>query len=234
MIWIGTSGFQYKEWRGEFYPATMPLTKMLAFYAQHFPTTEINYTFRQLPSDRTIANWNAQTPKEFRFTLKALQRITDFQRLKNCEQLLRGFIDAAMKLGPKRGPLLFQLPPSFQCDLPVLEDFLALLPKSAAAAFEFRHTSWFTDSVFDTLRRHNTALCIAESETLTTPNVFTGTTGYLRLRRVNYTSAELGRWAQAIRAQSSRLTDIYVYFKHEETGTGPRLARQLMEMLGLT
>lgn len=128
--------------------------------------------------------------------------------------------------------LLFQLPPSFKCDLSVLEDFLALLPKSAAAAFEFRHTFWFTDSVFDTLRRHNTALCIAESETLTTPTVFTSSTAYLRLRRVNYTSAELRRWAKAVQDQLSRLTDIYVYFKHEETGTGPRLAKQLMEMLG--
>jgi uncharacterized protein YecE (DUF72 family) len=234
MIWIGTSGFLYPEWKGSFYPAKMPTTKMLSFYSQRFPTTEINYTFRQLPSDKALANWLAQTPEKFRFTLKALRRITEFQRLKGCEELLRDLIGAAMKLGPKRGALLFQLPSSFKCDLPGLEDFLALLPKSAAAAFEFRHTSWFNDSVFDALRRHDTALCIADSEKLTTPTVITASTAYFRLRRVNYTSVELRRWAEVIREQSSRLADIYIYLKHEEAGTGPRLAKQLMEMLGLT
>jgi uncharacterized protein YecE (DUF72 family) len=233
MIWVGTSGFLYPEWKGSFYPAKIPPAKMLAYYSEHFPTTEINYTFRQLPSDKALTNWLAQTPEKFRFTLKALRQITDFQRLNGCEQLLRDFIGAAMKLGPKRGALLFQLPPSFKCDLPVLEDFLALLPLSAAAAFEFRHTSWFNDSVFDVLRRHDTALCIADSEKLTAPAVFTASTAYFRLRRVNYTSDELRRWAEVVREQSSRLTDIYIYLKHEEAGTGPRLAKQLMEMLGL-
>jgi uncharacterized protein YecE (DUF72 family) len=233
VIWIGTSGFQYPEWKGNFYPEKMPAAKMLAYYSERFPTTEINYTFRQLPSDKTLANWLAQTPDHFRFTLKALQRITDFQRLKNCEDLLRAFLDAAMKLGTKRGALLFQLPPQFKCDLRVLEDFLALLPKSAAAAFEFRDTSWFSEPVFEALRRHNAALCIPDSEKLTTPAVFTGSAGYFRLRRVDYTPTELRQWAEIIRHQSSRLTDIYVYLKHEEAGTGPRLAKELMTMLGL-
>jgi len=233
MIWIGTSGFQYPEWKGSFYPEKMPPAKMLAFYSERFPTTEINYTFRQLPGDKTLANWIAQTPEQFRFTLKALQRMTDHQRLKNCEELLRGFIDAAMKLGSKRGALLFQLPPQFKCDLPVLEDFLRLMPPSVVAAFEFRHASWFTDAVFDALRRHNATLCIADSEKLTTPTVFTSANGYFRLRRVAYTPAELRGWAETIRDQSSRLTDIYLYLKHEEAGTGPRLAKELMEILGL-
>ena len=233
MILIGTSGFQYKEWKGDFYPERLPAAKMLAYYAQRFPTTEINYTFRQLPSDKTLANWLAQTPEQFRFTLKALRQITEYKRLKNCEELLGGLVKAAMKLGPKRGALLFQLPPQFKCDVAVLSDFLALLPPSVVAAFEFRDTSWFTDAVFDVLRRHNTALCIADSEKLTTPTVSTGTTGYFRLRRVNYTSAELRRWADAIREQSSRMTDIYIYLKHEDTGTGPRLANELMKMLGV-
>lgn len=233
MIWIGTSGFQYKEWKGDFYPERLPLAKMLTYYSQQFPTTEINYSFRQLPSDKTLANWVAQTPDQFRFTLKALQRITDFQRLKNCEALVSTFVEAALKLGPKRGALLFQLPPQFKCDLAVLSDFLALLPPSVVAAFEFRDTSWFTDAVFDVMHRHNTALCIADSEKLTTPTVFTSTAGYFRLRRVNYTSAELRRWADAIREQSSRLADIYIYLKHEDTGTGPRLANELIKMLGV-
>ncbi len=233
MIWIGTSGFQYAEWKGNFYPEKMPTARMLAYYAEHFPTTEINYTFHQLPSDKTLSNWATQTPEQFRFTLKALQRITDFQRLRNCEELTRVFIAAALKLGSKRGALLFQLPPSFKCDLPVLNNFLSLLPKSVTAAFEFRDKSWFCDDVYETLRRHNATLCIAESDTLQTPVVFTGTAGYFRLRRVDYTTDELQRWAGIIHKQASRLADIYVYFKHEDAGTGPRLSKQLMTMLGL-
>jgi uncharacterized protein YecE (DUF72 family) len=233
MIWIGTSGFQYAEWKGDFYPEKMPAAKMLSYYSGHFPTTEVNYTFRQLPSDKTLSNWLAQTPSQFRFTLKALQRITDFQRLQNCEELTQAFLAVASKLGPKRGALLFQLPPSFKCDVPVLKDFLSMLPKSASAAFEFRNKSWFCDEVYDALRHRNASLCIAESETLTTPVVFTGTTGYFRLRRVDYAPKELQKWADIIREQASRLEDLYIYFKHEETGTGPRFAQQLMALLGL-
>lgn len=233
MIWIGTSGFQYPEWKGNFYPEKMPASRMLSYYAGHFPTTEINYTFRQLPSEKTLSNWLAQTPERFRFTLKALQRITDFQRLRNCEELTHAFIAAALKLGPKRGALLFQLPPQFKYDLPVLNDFLALLPKSVTAAFEFRDKSWFCDSTYDALHRRQATLCIAESEKLRTPAVFTGPAGYFRLRRVDYTTSELQRWADIIREQAPRLEDIYVYLKHEEAGTGPRLAKQLMAMLGL-
>jgi uncharacterized protein YecE (DUF72 family) len=199
MIWIGTSGFQYPEWKGTFYPEKMLAARMLPYYAGHFSTTEINYTFRQLPSDKTLSNWMTQTPEQFRFTLKALQRITDFQRLKNCENLTQAFVAAALKLGSKRGAVLFQLPPSFKCDLPVLNDFLALLPESLTTAFEFHDQSWFCDSIYDALRRHNATLCIAESETLQTPVVFTGTAGYFRLRPVDYTTPELHRWANIIR-----------------------------------
>ncbi|MGN6552504.1 MAG: DUF72 domain-containing protein [Verrucomicrobiota bacterium] len=233
MIWIGTSGFQYPEWKGSFYPEKMPATKMLTFYGQRFATTEINYTFRRLPSDKSISNWLAQTPERFRFTLKALQRITDFQRLQNCEELTGELLAAAMKLGEKRGALLFQLPPSFKCDLPVLRDFLALLPRSVSAAFEFRHKSWFCDATYETLRDHNVTLCIAESEKLATPTVFTGSAGYLRLRCADYTNTRLRQWANIIEEQKSRLADIYIYFKHEEAGTGPRFAKELSAMLDL-
>jgi uncharacterized protein YecE (DUF72 family) len=232
-ILIGTSGFQYAEWKGGFYPADLSAAKMLAYYSQRFPTTEINYTFRRLPSDKTLANWQDQTPEGFRFTLKALQRITDYRRLRNCGDLLKSFLAAAVKLGTRRGALLFQLPPNFKCDLPVLEDFLAELPLDSRAAFEFRHVSWFIDGVFEALRRRNAALCIADSEGLTTPAVFTSALGYFRLRRGDYTATELRRWAKMIGDSSSRLRDIHVYFKHEETGTGPRLAKKLMKMLGV-
>ena len=186
-----------------------------------------------MPSDKAIANWLAQTPAQFRFTLKALRQITEFQRLKNCEALLQSSVEAALKLGDKRGALLFQLPPHFECDLAVLENFLAQLPKTVTAAFEFRHTSWFTASVFTALQKHNAALCIADSEKLTTPGVFTGKNGYFRLRRVHYTAAELRRWADLIHDQAKHLDDIYVYLKHEEAGTGPKLAKQLGQLLGV-
>ena len=233
MIWIGTSGFQYPEWKGNFYPVKMPSAKMLAFYARHFPTTEVNFTFRRLPSDKALANWSAQTPELFRFALKAPEAITHHRRLEDCGPALQSFAGAALKLGPKRGALLFQLPPQFECDLPVLENFLASLPPSLVVTFEFRHSSWFTDSVFDALRRHNATWCIADAEKLSTPVVFTSTTGYFRLRRVAYSDDDLRRWAETISDHSSRLTDIYVYFKHEESSTGPRLAKELMGMLGL-
>lgn len=233
MIWIGTSGYQYAEWKGIFYPEKTPATKMLTYYAQNLPTTEINYTFRRLPSDKTLANWVAQTPEQFRFTLKALRSITDFQRLRNCGAQTQAFVEAALKLGNKRGALLFQLPPSFKCDVSVLRDFLGLLPKSVTAAFEFRDNSWFCDPVYDALKAHDAVLCIAESETLLTPTVFTGKSAYFRLRRVHYTKSEIKRWAEVISERASQLDNVYVYFKHEETCTGPRLARQLMALLGL-
>ena len=232
MIWIGTSGFQYPEWKGNFYPEKMSTAKMLAFYAQQFSTTEINYTFGRLPSDKTLANWIAQTPEQFRFTLKAPEHITHHQHLRDCEPDLQSFADAACKLGSKRGTLLFQLPPYFRCDLPVLETFLALIPQSVMPAFEFRHSSWFTDAVFNALRQYNATLCIADTEKLTTPTVFTNATGYFRLRRVAYSADELRRVADSILEHSPHLTDIYVYFKHEEAGTGPRFAKDLMETLG--
>ncbi len=233
MIWIGTSGFQYPEWKGIFYPEKMPPAKMLAYYAQHFPTTEINYTFRRLPSDKTLANWIAQTPELFRFTLKAPETITHHQRLKDCGAIMERFAEAARKLGNKRGALLFQLPPYLKCDAVRLEDFLAVFPPDLVPAVEFRHASWFTDEVFETLRKHQAVLCIADTEELTTPKVFTSDrAAYFRMRRVHYTEKELQEWADAIREQANRLADIYVYFKHEEAGTGPKLGKELMKLLG--
>ncbi|MCD6052515.1 MAG: hypothetical protein K0Q55_3933 [Verrucomicrobia bacterium] len=233
MIWIGTSGFQYPEWKGIFYPEKMAPAKMLAYYAGHFPTTEINYTFRRLPSDKTLANWIAQTPAQFRFTLKAPEVITHHQRLKDSGAIMERFAEAALKLGDKRGALLFQLPPYFKCDSARLEDFLAAFPKNLVPAFEFRHASWFADEVFETLRKHQAVLCIADTEELTTPKVFTSDrTAYFRLRRVHYTKKELQEWADVISKQTPRLADIYVYFKHEEAGTGPKLGKELMKLLG--
>lgn len=224
-IRIGTSGFQYPEWKGSFYPETMPASRMLPFYAEHLATTEINYTFRRIPSAKAIANWSAATPAGFRFSFKAPQRVTHFAKLRNCAETLAVFQEAIIPVGGKLGAVLFQLPPTFEKDTPLLRDFLTSLPAGMRAAFEFRHESWFAEEVFDALRAGQAALCIAESETLVTPAVATAGFGYLRLRREDYEPAELAKWAESVRTQT-QWREAFVYFKHEETGVGPKFARQ--------
>ena len=181
--WIGTSGFQYPEWKGHFYPEKLPAAKMLPFYAERLQTTEINYTFRRIPSGKTIENWCELTPTRFAFSLKAPQRVTHFAKLQNCSDTLKYFFGAIQGLEDKLGPILFQLPPFFRKDAGILAAFLEELPDGVRAAFEFRHKSWFDDEIFASLRRHNAALCIAESADLSTPIEATANFGYLRLRR---------------------------------------------------
>ena len=175
MILVGTSGYNYPEWKGSFYPADLPATKFLPFYAGKFPTVEINYTFYRMPTPKIVAGWRAQVPPEFRFTLKAPKRITHDRRLRAAEvsEPLHGFITAATELGPQLAALLFQLPPNFKKDLVLLNEFLSLLPPKTTAAFEFRNASWLADDVYDALRARNIALCIADSETRETPVVVT-------------------------------------------------------------
>jgi len=232
MIWIGTSGFQYPEWKGTFYPDKLAAKKMLAYYGAHFPTTESNYTFRTIPSVKTLSNWSAETPKNFRFTLKALQEITHFKRLRGCDELVGKLLEAATTLNGKLGTILFQLPPDFKRDLPVLDDFLAQLPHSMKCAFEFRHESWFADEVFDSLRAKNAALCIADSEELKSPVVLTADHAYFRLRNEGYTRGDIEWWAETSGEQQKKASDVYVYLKHEKSGIGPKLAAQLIELLG--
>jgi uncharacterized protein YecE (DUF72 family) len=232
MIWVGTSGFQYPEWKGKFYPEKMPPKKMLAFYSERFNTTEVNYTFRRMPTESILNNWSAQTPAQFRFTLKAPQQITHFQQLRDCESLVHHFANVAQALGEKLGAILFQLPPSLHADVSMLREFLAQLPPRLKSAFEFRHPSWFTDEIFAALRERNAALGIADSEKLHTPIVSTADFNYFRLRDEGYTTKDIGRWAEEIKSASSRATDTYVYFKHEETGSGPEFAKQLLRLLG--
>ncbi|MFZ0711703.1 MAG: DUF72 domain-containing protein [Terrimicrobiaceae bacterium] len=231
-FWIGTSGFQYTEWREVFYPAKLPAAKMLPFYAERFPTTEVNYTFRRIPSGKTIESWFALTPERFAFSLKAPQRITHFAKLQNCAESLNYFFGVIQGLERKLGPLLFQLPPSFKKDAGVLNSFLKELPDGIRAAFEFRHSSWLDDEIFESLRAHNAALCIAESEKLSTPIAATADFGYLRLRREDYTATDIARWAEVLRSKEDKWTDAFVYFKHEERGEGPRLAAEMIRVLG--
>lgn len=229
--WIGTSGFQYKEWKGSFYPEKMSLPKMLAYYASEFNTTEINYTFRSLPSEKTIARWKEETPAEFRFSLKAPQRVTHFAKLRKCGDAMNEFRQAVKGLGNKLGPVLFQLPETFKGDAVLLSEFLAALPKGFRAAFEFRHESWFTDEVFNALAAKNAALCLAESEELATPRVATADFGYLRLRRGSYTAREIKNWADFIQDQSARWREAFAYLKHEDTAAGTGFAKKLMAKL---
>lgn len=233
MIWVGTSGYNYPEWKGRFYPDTLPASKMLGFYSARFPTVEINYTFYRLPTEKIVQGWAAGTPDPYRLTLKAPKRITHDRRLKDCGDLLRAFCHAAAALGPKLGVLLFQLGPNFKLDLPLFDAFLADLPRGARAAFEFRHPSWLDDAVYDRLRARDLALCIADSDTRSTPVIPTAGYGYFRLRDEGYGDADLDRWAEVIRANQEGWKDTYVYFKHEDEGKGPELARQLMDRLGL-
>jgi uncharacterized protein YecE (DUF72 family) len=232
MIWIGTSGYNYPEWRGSFYPEKLPASKMLAYYAERFPTVEVNYTFYRLPNETLVAGWAAGTPSPYKLTLKAPKRITHDRKLKDVGDLLRSFCHVAGTLGDKLGVLLFQLGPTFKIDLAVFDAFLAELPPGARAAFEFRHPSWFDDAVYERLRTHNLALCIADSEKLSTPVVPTASYGYFRLRDEGYADADIDRWADVIRLHQAQWHDTFVYFKHEEEGKGPEFARRLTERLG--
>ena len=227
--WIGTSGFQYAEWKGNFYPEDLPAAKMLPFYAERFSTTEINYTFHRIPSPKTIDNWKQLTPENFRFALKAPQKITHWSKLRDCADTLDYFCKVISGLGERLGPVLFQLPPNFKKDSDVLTSFLREFP-SLKAAFEFRHESWFDDEIFELLKSRNIALCIADTENLATPKVSTGDYGYLRLRREDYGKIDIEQWVDFVRTQDG-WNDVFIYFKHEDAGIGPRLARQMIEML---
>ena len=225
-LFTGTSGFAYKEWKGSFYPEDLRNDDMLSYYASHFHSVEINNSFYRMPAEKTLKQWTEQVPLEFRFVLKAPQRITHFTRLKEeSRDPLEYFVKTAQTMGAQLGPLLFQLPPNLKLDLPRLRNFLSWLPAGIRAAFEFRHNSWFDDGVYDALRAVNASLCIADTEDEQTPRIATASDwGYLRLRRVEYSPADVAEWASWTRAQAWH--DAFVFFKHEDAGTGPRLAKE--------
>lgn len=226
---IGTSGYSYPKWKGSFYPEKLPQKEMLSYYAERFTTVEINGTFYKMPAKTDLISWAKQVPSGFRFTLKAPQVITHFKRLKDVAEPTRELFKIAAALKIRLGPILFGLHPNMKKDLPRLQEFVRLIPKPTKAAIEFRDASWFDDDVFDCLRKHRVALCIAEGEDLPkTPLVSTAGWGYVRLRRENYTKKSLAAWIEKIRSQSWK--DAYVFFRHEETGTGPKFANQFIEL----
>jgi uncharacterized protein YecE (DUF72 family) len=229
--WVGTSGYNYPEWKGSFYPEKMPAAKMLPYYAERFTTVEINYTFYRTPNEKILAGWNRETPEGFRLTLKAPKRLTHIAKLRDCADLLQYFLRTSATLGPKLGAILFQLPPYFRRDLAVLDQFLALLTPGTCAAFEFRHASWMEAEVFARLKASNVALCITDSEKFHTPLEITASYAYFRLRDEGYTPDDLKRWAGVINTSAAACNDVFVYFKHEEAGKGPEFARRLIEAL---
>jgi uncharacterized protein YecE (DUF72 family) len=231
MIWIGTSGYNYPEWKGSFYPADLAAAKMLPYYAARFHTVEINYTFYRMPNEKLVDNWASQTPSPYKLTLKAPRRITHDGRLKNTASSVDAFCRVAGTLGDKLGALLFQLPPNLKKDLPLFDAFLSDLPPKVCAAFEFRHTSWLDDEVAARLAARNLALCVADSEKLSTPVRVTADYAYFRLRDEGYTPAHIQRWGDLIAERTASCREVFVYFKHEEQGKGPEFAKLLVDHL---
>jgi uncharacterized protein YecE (DUF72 family) len=228
-LYVGTSGYAYKPWKGPFYPAGLPDAGMLCYYGERFGAVEINNSFYRMPKSAVLEGWAAEVPPDFRFVLKASQRITHFQRLKEAGESVGYLLKVAGALGERLGALLFQLPPNLKKDVPRLRDFLALLPPAPRVAFEFRNASWFDEEVFGLMRDHQAALCIAEAEDeLEVPFVSTADWGYLRLRLPDYGDPELSAWADRVRAQGWR--DAFVFFKHEDEAKGPMLASRFLQL----
>lgn len=223
----GTSGFDYAAWTGGFYPEELPAGERLAWYSSRLPVVEINATFYRLPKRDVVRGWAERSAAGFRFVLKASRRITHFGKLKDVEGPVGFLWKSAQELGEKRGPILFQLPPTMRADLGRLDAFLAALPEGLEPVLEVRHPSWSGDAFHEVLRSHGAALCVADSESNPAPEVVaTAELGYLRLRREDYPDAELDRWAELLRQQSWERC--YAFFKHEEGGVAPRFAQELM------
>lgn len=230
---VGTSGYSYKEWKGSFYPEKIPAKEMLKYYSERLSTVEINATFYRLPLKSTLENWKQQVPTTFRFSLKAPQRITHFKRLKDATDDAKYFLDLAAALEEQLGVVLFQLPPNMKKDLPRLEDFLKGMDGSLRIAFEFRHPTWFDDDVLAVLRENNCALCVSDTDDMPVAHIDkTADWGYMRLRRVLYSADNLKDWLDRVREQNWK--EAYVFFKHEDQGTGPRLAAEFLTLAGLS
>ncbi|HUP45323.1 MAG TPA: DUF72 domain-containing protein [Thermoanaerobaculia bacterium] len=224
-IVTGTSGYSYKEWKGSFYPDDLPAAKMLAYYAERFDTVEINNTFYRMPDPKTVERWGAEVPERFTFILKAPQRITHQKKLGDVADDLHYFFDTAAVLGPKLGPVLFQMPPFARKDADKLRDFIRRLPPQRRAAFEFRHPSWFDDEIFAILRDHDAALCAADTDEVEDPETVltpTASWGYVRLRRSEYAGDAIAAWADRVKRQP--WSEAFVFFKHEDEGKGPQFA----------
>jgi len=226
---VGTSGYSYKEWKGNFYPEDLPAKEMLSYYSRRLPAVEINNTFYRLPQATMIENWRAQVPDEFRFSIKATQRITHIKRLNNVAEETRYLLDTSRLLGECLGVVLFQLPPNMKKDSGRFKSFLELLPSDARAAFEFRHESWFEDDTFATLQAKNCALVVSDTDAKPLDDIIsTADWGYLRLRKTSYEPQDLKEWMKRVRNQ--KWSDAFIFFKHEDEGVGPKLAAKFLKL----
>ncbi len=231
-IFVGTSGYGYKEWQGKFYPAKISPKEMLRFYSERLSTVEINNTFYHMPTESVLVSWAEQVPDDFVFALKAPQVITHLKRLRNVGEETEYLFRTLSVIGRKLGPVLFQFPKSFRADRPALEEFLALIPGHISCAFEFRSPSWLKAEIFDLLRGRGYSLCTADAdENPATEIINTAPWGYLRLRRSDYTEADLFQWLETILAQ--QWEKAFVFFKHEEEAKGPEMARRFRELADL-
>ena len=228
-LYVGTSGYSYKEWKGSFYPEKIQGAQMLSYYAERLPAVELNNTFYRLPRPEMIETWLAQVPEDFRFTVKASQGITHFRKLKDAAGATKIMLDHLAAFDNRLGAVLFRLPEDMKKDLKRLESFLKVLPKDTRAAFDFRHATWFDDDVTELLRSENRVLCVSDTDELPKDHIDkTADWGYVRLRRVRYSAKELREWSKRIMAQEWKTA--YVFFKHEDEGTGPKLAAQFISL----
>jgi uncharacterized protein YecE (DUF72 family) len=228
-VYAGTSGWAYSSWKPDFYPAKLASAKFLSYYATRLNSVEVNYLFRTFPTDKLLKDWMDATPPGFKFAIKAHKMITHIKRLRGVTELAADFISSLQPLeeAGKLGPVLFQLPPTLKCDVPLLTDFLTGLPRNMRAAFEFRDTSWFADETFAALRKRNAALCFAESESIQTPAVQTADFFYLRLRKESYSAKSLREQTHRV-ADLSRRGEVFAYFKHEEAPIAASRAQALL------
>ncbi len=228
ILHAGTSGYAYKEWKPAFYPADVPQTRFLEYYASRLKTVELNNTFYRFPSEKLMTGFRDGTPDGFTVAVKAPQKITHFGRLKGVGQLTADLVERCGLLGDKLGPLLFQLPPNMKRDDERLANFLAELPKGPRYAFEFRHASWFDQVTFGALRERGVALCVSEGEKLDSPREVTADFVYARLRKEAYTADDLAEWKGWFAGQLAAGRDVYVYIKHDDSGVSPEHALSLL------
>jgi uncharacterized protein YecE (DUF72 family) len=226
----GTSGWAYPTWKPAFYPDKLAQKKFLGHYSNQLNTVEVNFTYRQLVKETTIQNWLNDTPTHFRFGIKAHQVITHIKRLKGTEDFVPRFLATIEPLAAagRLGPVLFQLPPNLKFDAALLKDFLALLPRTVPAAFEFRNASWFVDETWDLLKSRGVALCVAETETMNTPEIATAPFVYYRFRKPSYSGEERRSMVERIGKHMADGRDVFAYFKHEETPEGALYAVDLL------
>jgi uncharacterized protein YecE (DUF72 family) len=228
-LFVGTSGYSYKEWKGNFYPEDLPAKEMLSYYSRRLPAVEINNTFYRLPQASMVENWKQQVPDTFRFSIKATQRITHIKRLKNCAEETKYLMETAALLGERLGVVLFQLPPNSKKDAERLREFVECLPTNSRTAFEFRHESWLDEETCDLLRSKNCALVVSDTDEKPLASISaTADWGYLRLRRTSYADDDLKMWMQLV--QEQKWKDAFVFFKHEDEGVGPKLAAQFLKL----